>query len=117
MEHLKYQKDRQALQEFLMDIEILDKLEERESGFNAFEFLGIIHKEIRHSNVLGWLLNPAEYHNFDDRFIKKVIHHCVKHDDRKMAAINYNPLEILLQDYNDLIIRIKWANIDILGIS
>ncbi|WP_411842814.1 PD-(D/E)XK nuclease family protein [Salinicoccus sp. HZC-1] len=117
MEHLKYQKDRQALQEFLMDIEILDKLEEHESGFNAFEVLGIIHKEIRHSNVLGWLLNPAEYHNFDDRFIKKVIHHCVKHDSREEPAISYKPLEILLQDFNDMIIRREWANIDILGIS
>lgn len=117
MDNERYREDRQALQDFLMDIEILDKLEERVSGFNAFEVLGVIHKEIRHSNVLGWLLDPKEYHNLDDRFSKKMIHHCVKHDNRDEAAISYNPLELLLQDFNDMIIRREWANIDILGIS
>ncbi|AKG75374.1 hypothetical protein AAT16_12545 [Salinicoccus halodurans] len=49
--------------------------------------------------------------------MKKVIHHCVKHDSREEPAISYKPLEILLQDFNDMIIRREWANIDILGIS
>lgn len=117
MDNIKSQGDRQALQDFLMDTEVLERVEEKISGFNAFEVLGVIHKEIRHSNVLGWLLNPREYHGLDDQFIKKIIRHCVKHESREEAAIGYDPFQILLQDFNDLIVRREWANIDIMGIS
>lgn len=54
--------DKQVLEDFLMDIEILDKIKNKISGFNAFETLGLMHTEIRHSNVLSWLLAPSKNH-------------------------------------------------------
>jgi len=63
---------RKALEEFLMDIEILEPLERIISEFNVFEALGIIHTEIRHSKVLSWLLDPAENHGLGDYVLKKL---------------------------------------------
>ena len=62
-----------CIEEFLMDIEILDKINTKISKFNAFESLGIVNNEIRHSNVLTWLFNPNDNHGLDDIFLKKFI--------------------------------------------
>lgn len=51
--------DEEALKEFLTDSECLDPLHKWTSGFNAFDVLGITSSEIRHSNVLAWLLSDS----------------------------------------------------------
>lgn len=56
-----------------MDMEIFEQIEAKLSDFNAFETLGVVNTEIRHSNVLAWLLNPRENHGIGDVFIKKLI--------------------------------------------
>jgi hypothetical protein len=37
---------------------------------NIFEILKIKNMEIRHSNFLGWLLDPEESHNLKNKFLK-----------------------------------------------
>lgn len=39
--------------------------------FNIFEVLGNAQYEIRHSNLLAWLMNPKENHTLDDIFLKE----------------------------------------------
>lgn len=62
--------DRESLEQLLMDTELLDRLEARVSGFNMFETLGLVNAEIRHSNMLAWLMSPKENHGLDDVFLK-----------------------------------------------
>ena len=39
-------------------------------SFNIFNVLGVQYREIRHSNYLGWLLDPNESLNLKDIFLK-----------------------------------------------
>lgn len=111
------QVNRKVLEEFLMDIDILNKVESKISNFNVFETLRIIHTEIRHSNVLSWLLTPTENHGFGDYIIKKVVETVVYNNFSDVSESSYNPLKISLMDYHDFIIRREWRNIDILAVS
>ena len=49
----------------------------KERKFNVFDVLRYSDYEIRHSNVLAWLLNPAETHGAGDAFVKGFVQ-CLK---------------------------------------
>ena len=115
MEKLITREEREALQNFLMDINELEKIEAQTSKFNVFETLGIVNMEIRHSNVLGWLFSPNEQHGFSDAFIKRFMQEIVQGYDGTEGTLD--PLKVLLWDYHDLIVRREWQNIDLLAIS
>lgn len=108
---------RKALEEFLMDIEILEKLETHISQFNVFETLGIVHTEIRHSNVLSWLLTPTENHGLGDYVVRKMIQTVSYHHYDENRSDSCDPLKISLIDYYDFEVRREWKNIDILLVS
>ncbi|SES13160.1 PD-(D/E)XK nuclease family protein [Salipaludibacillus aurantiacus] len=57
----KSKQDLEHLENFMMEIELLDQIETKLSVFNVFETLDIYHTEIRHSNVLAWLLKPQGF--------------------------------------------------------
>ena len=65
--------DEEALKIFLLDIDCLDQLDEWTSKFNMFDILKITRAEIRHSNLLAWLLTPYENHGLYDSVIKGII--------------------------------------------
>jgi len=62
------------LQEFRKEFEIEDskpnQLEKLLNKFNVFDVLKSAKTEIRHSNVLAWLLDPNESHNIGDKALK-----------------------------------------------
>ncbi|WP_019376137.1 PD-(D/E)XK nuclease family protein [Virgibacillus halodenitrificans] len=117
MKHDKELNNRQALEKFLMDVEILDKIESKLSNFNVFETMGMINTEIRHSNVLSWLLTPRENHELGDYIIKNLVQKVVYQTSNDIPGINYNPLEVSLLDYHDFSARREWKNIDVLTVS
>ncbi|MDE2833911.1 MAG: PD-(D/E)XK nuclease family protein [Bacteroidota bacterium] len=43
--------------------------------FNTFKVLRYADYEIRHSNVLAWLLHPSETHSVGDRFLEWFVRH------------------------------------------
>ncbi|WP_245844643.1 PD-(D/E)XK nuclease family protein [Salinicoccus kekensis] len=106
--------ERDALQNFLMNTDELDKLEGRLSGFNVFETLGIVNMEIRHSNVIGWLFSPNEQHGWGDAFLKRFLQEITQ---KYEGQLTIDPLDLLLWDYHDLIVRREWQNIDLLAVS
>jgi len=110
------EEEQKALEEFLMDIEVLDKIESKFSSFNVFETMGMVHTEIRHSNVLSWLLTPNENHEFGDFVIRKLIKTIV-YNNRELPHLTFNPIEISLLDYHDFIVMREWKNIDVLAVS
>ena len=56
--------------------------------FNTFDVLRYADYEIRHSNVLAWLLQPAETHGINGRFLKWFVCHV----NAQIKAANGTPL-------------------------
>lgn len=110
----KTQDDLAALKNFLLDIDCLAPLNEWTRGFNLFDILRITRTEIRHSNLLSWLMTPNENHGLGDDVLKGFIQFVVA------AALDTNDPTIfstLLMDCHDFTIQREWRNIDILAVS
>ena len=101
-----------ALKDFLMDIDCLDPLAEWTSKFNLFDILKITRVEIRHSNMLSWLLNPNENHGLGDSVIRGFIQYVVTSfsDDKDI-------FDTLLMDSHDFSVQREWHNIDVIATS
>lgn len=104
--------DEESLRDFLLDIECLDPLSEWTDSFNLFDVLKISRTEIRHSNMLAWLMTPTENHGLGDSVLSGFIQYCVSN-----RAIEQDILKVLLLDCYDFEIRREWSNIDILAVS
>ena len=100
----------EALQIFLLDIGCLDELLPWTGKFNMFDVLKISRTEIRHSNMLGWLLNPNENHGMGDVFLKGILQRLVEND----SDGRYNVFNVLLMDFYTFSVMREWKNIDIL---
>lgn len=87
--------EKEALKAFLLDISCLKKLDSWTDDLNIFDILKITNMEIRHSNILAWLLDPNENHFMGDAFIKEFISKVVEKSNHK----KYDPFKLLLQDY------------------
>ncbi|MDM5332122.1 PD-(D/E)XK nuclease family protein [Ureibacillus composti] len=73
----------------LFDLEndtTFQQLNQQVNSFNTLKILKLEHHEIRHSNILSWLLNPKENHNLRDYFLRKVVEHLILIDEN-----NTNP--------------------------
>ena len=65
--------DKQLLINFVVNNDKLELLKARTNRFNPLKVLRVQDHEIRHSNVLAWIFNPTENHNFDDRILKRFL--------------------------------------------
>ena len=77
-------------------------------GFCPFEAIGMVNQEIKHSNYLGYLLQPSNPHGLGDSPLRKFLH-CVAD-----ASGEIDKLEIYTRDIDDTLIRREWNHIDIL---
>lgn len=59
--------------EDLLLSEDLNELNYLTSEFNMFNALKLQNNEIRHSNLLSWLLSPFETHKLGDYFVKEFL--------------------------------------------
>lgn len=100
----------EALQNFLLDIGCLDELLPWTGKFNLFDVLKITRAEIRHSNMLGWLLNPNENHGLGDTFLRGILQRLVEND----SDGRYDVFNVLLMDLYSFSVMREWKNIDIL---
>lgn len=101
-----------ALKAFLLDIECLDPLSKWTSKRNLFDILKISRTEIRHSNMLAWLLNPSENHGLGDSVLCGFIQYYVTN----YRAVDNVFSTLLLDCYSFTIMR-EWHNIDIIAVS
>src|SRR6266567_4711859 len=62
-----------ALEHFVVDNDDLLALESLIGKFNIFDALGIARAEIRHSNFLAYILDPAESHGQGQLFLKAIL--------------------------------------------
>lgn len=105
--------DEEALQDFLLDIDCLNELQPWTGHFNLFDVLKISKAEIRHSNMLGWLLDPNENHGIGEAFLKAVVQEMVVKD----TDGRYDVFQTLLLDFYSFTVYREWKNIDILLVS
>jgi hypothetical protein len=106
----------EILDNFLINNLNLEKLEVKTSKFNPFNVLKIGHFEIRHSNVLAWLLDPKETHNLNDKILKKLLSNVVLLNE-DVIPDGLRLKDIQLSSFEDAIIYRERDNIDILVVS
>lgn len=100
------------LKEFVLDISCLNSLNKWTNKFNIFDVLKISKTEIRHSNILAWIMDPNENHKMGDLVIKGIIELLVK-----KQAVSLDVFKILLMNFYDFKVLREWNGIDILLFS
>ena len=98
----------QELKRFLIDIDCLQELEK--TSFNIFDVLKISRTEIRHSNVLAWLLDPNGNHGYSQGFLARLNSHIA----RDGFVSENDVFKLLTMKYSDIVVLREWQNIDIL---
>ena len=105
----------EVIDRFLADNQELEELSARLSQFNVFRSLKIETMEIRHSNVLAWLLDPDESHGLSDIVLKKVLSNLLLLSEKEIPGISAARVELL--DFTDIEVLREWKNIDVLVID
>lgn len=101
-----------CLHKFIANNYELERLEAILNEFNPLNVLKVDHYEIRHSNMLAWLLNPKENHSLADAFIKKFLAEVIITNDNLETDLDaFNVQEMNFFDFK---IKREWQNIDIL---
>lgn len=103
------------LNQFIVDNNALEILEAMQRSFNPFKVLKLDTYEIRHSNILAWLLDPSENHNLGYKFLKKILGEIIVRNDN--ISINKPAIDIVSASFNDVEVFREKNNIDILVIS
>lgn len=80
------------------------------SRFNPIRVMRMERMEIRHSAILAWLLDPAESHGLDDKFLKAFLGEALRGQSGLGAP---TALDIARADLRDTVIRREWQHIDI----
>lgn len=92
----------------------LDNIRAHLSRFNPIKTMGMERMEIRHSAIIGWLLNPQETHGLGDTFLKAFLAQALRGDDGKAGP---TALDVSQADMMDAEIRREWRSIDLLVLS
>jgi hypothetical protein len=102
---------RRCLDEFVVDNDDLEKLSAKLAEFNVFNVLRIESAEIRHSNVLAWLLTPTGTHGLGDLFLRRFISTLLM--ENEVPATSLTPARAQLMPLDDVEVYREWQNIDI----
>lgn len=103
------------LEELFVNNPELDQISSYLKRFNPIKTMGMQHMEIRHSAILGWLLDPQESHGMGDQFLKAFLSTALRDDKGEHNALR--ALEISQADLMDAEVRREWRSIDLLVIS
>lgn len=106
----------QKITRFVANNQLLDRLDSTLNEFNPIRVMKVDQFEIRHSNILAWLLNPKENHSLGDMVFKKLFAEILCGD----VIIKNHGLQItdiLLGSFHDAEVLREWRNIDIVVIS
>jgi hypothetical protein len=101
-----------ALEQFVVENDDLAELETQIGKFNIFDALRIARHEIRHSNFLAWLLDPAESHGQGALFLRAVLMDILRQSPPHLRPLS--PVELDGEDLAGVEIRREWRNIDLM---
>src|SRR5687767_11343308 len=101
-----------ALENLVVENDDLLALESLIGRFNIFDALGIARAEIRHSNFLAFILDPAESHGQGQVFLKVVLMDLLKEAPPSLRP--FSPIELDGTDLRGIVVRREGAHIDLL---
>lgn len=101
-------------EKLLVNNSSLDQIQAYLNRFNPIEVMRMSNQEIRHSNILAWLLDPSETHGLGDRFLKSFLAKALQGEYVKGGL---SSIDIIQADLRDIEIKREWNNIDILILS
>src|SRR6266702_430400 len=102
----------EALERFVVENDDLLQLESHIGRFNIFDALSITRVEIRHSNFLAFLLDPAESHGQGQLFLKAILMDLLKKAPPEGRPLS--PIDLDGADLRGVEVRREWKNIDLL---
>jgi len=114
MTDITWQPSHADLENLFINNPKLDRLEAYLSRFNPIRIMRMEGMEVRHSNILGWLLDPLETHGMGDRFLKAFLSEALKGESAKGRP---NALDIVQADLRDIEVRREWQHIDLFLLS
>lgn len=99
-----------------------EKLHSKFNRFNPFKILKVDKFEIRHSNMISWLLDPKGNHHLSSFFVSKVLSKTFVKTENEDLISKYNFIKLHKQSLQDLEVfrevqTSKNKRIDILAIS
>lgn len=94
---------------FILNNKAVSKIQSHISNFNPIKVMKMEGMEIRHSRILGWLLDPLENHGLHDEFTKKFFSEALRGDEIK----GVRSLDIQSISFQNANVYIEWNNIDI----
>jgi thiamine phosphate synthase YjbQ (UPF0047 family) len=104
--------DLELLQKFRKEFEIEgskpNQLEKLLNKFNVFDVLRNPTREIKHSNVLAWLLDPNESHNIGNKALKLFLEIIPTPSDVDLTSLSNGSSKI-----NSAYVFREWENIDL----
>jgi hypothetical protein len=112
---LSAEEQKRILNKFLVDNPELEDLSSKLSTFNIFNVLKIENAEIRHSNLLAWLLDPQGSNGIGQFFIRRFISTISL--ENETGQVNINPAQFELMNMGDVEVFREWRNIDLLAVS
>lgn len=95
----------------------LERLEAWSGRFNVFEALGAVRSELRHSNVLAWLLDPSGSHGLGTAFLDPFLRYAsrrAREDEDVAGEAVPTPFDVDGWDLSGAEIRREWRNVDLL---
>jgi NADH:ubiquinone oxidoreductase subunit len=101
-----------ALENFIVENEDLLSLELLIGKFNIFDAVKIARAEIRHSNFLAFLLDPAESHGHGQLFLTALLMDLLKNAPAHRRPLS--PIELDGTQLRGVEVRREWNNIDLL---
>ena len=102
----------EALEHFVVANEDLLDLESQIGRFNIFDALDVARAEIRHSNFLRFILDPAESHGQGQLFLKALLMDLFKTAPAELRPLS--PIELDGADLRGVEVRREWRHIDLL---
>lgn len=103
--------DLRLLDEFLVGNAELERLEAKLSEFNLFRVLRVEQAEIRHSNVLAWLLDPSETHGLGPVFLRRFLSTVLL---ESTVAASLTPARVELMPFGEVEVYRERHGIDVL---
>ncbi len=107
--------NRKSLESLVVDNPDLERLEQLLGQFNVFEAIGAVRHELRHSDFLGFLLDPQQNHGLGDDFVRLFLQKVLSSADDRQIPISLVDLDVW--DLNEIEVLREWQNIDILLID
>lgn len=114
MTDIAWQPSHADLERLFINNAKLDRLDGYLSRFNPIRIMRMEGMEVRHSNILGWLLDPIETHGLGDRFLKAFLSEALKGESAKGRP---TALDIVQADLRDVEVRREWQHIDLFLLS